>query len=190
VFLPWDWSCIVTLFSFILKISDDDTSTETHQEEESAQDSSGWLMAPWTFSIKFPYNTQIIFGSLLFVVGEGGNLELLIQGPAPKTSCAGVWNNSILSGRSIYIRRGLLMFESSCRVVLSLCHDNTSTPDWENHLPVFGWNIAPLVFGGNSWSGFHRRLPWDRGQLLLEPCHHGSSHQHGGCNIAPLSNDD
>jgi hypothetical protein len=78
------------LSSFILKISDDDTLTETHQEEGSAQDPSMWLMAPWTFNIKFPYNTQIIFGSLMFVVGEGENLELLIRGPVPNTSCAGV----------------------------------------------------------------------------------------------------
>jgi hypothetical protein len=41
-------------------------------------------MAPWTFNIKFPYGTQYIFGSLMFVAGEDGNLELLTQGPALK----------------------------------------------------------------------------------------------------------
>jgi hypothetical protein len=27
---------------------------------------SGWLMASWTFSVKFPYDTQFIFGSVMF----------------------------------------------------------------------------------------------------------------------------
>jgi hypothetical protein len=40
-------------------------------------------MAPWTFEVKFSYDTQFLFGSLMFVVGEDGNLELLIRGSAP-----------------------------------------------------------------------------------------------------------
>jgi hypothetical protein len=43
-----------------------------------------WLMDPWTFSIKFPYDTQFIFGSLMFTTREDRNLELLIRGPAPR----------------------------------------------------------------------------------------------------------
>jgi hypothetical protein len=50
----------------------------------SAQDPSGWLMAPWTFSIKFPYNTQFIFRSLMFAAGDDGSLELLTRGPASR----------------------------------------------------------------------------------------------------------
>jgi hypothetical protein len=41
-------------------------------------------MAPWTFNVKFPYNTQFIFGSLTFAMGEDGNLKLLTPGPAPE----------------------------------------------------------------------------------------------------------
>jgi hypothetical protein len=41
-------------------------------------------MTPWTFDVKFPYNTQFTFESLMFVVGEDENLKLLTQGPAPK----------------------------------------------------------------------------------------------------------
>jgi hypothetical protein len=41
-------------------------------------------MAPWTFSVKFPYDTQFTFESLMFAAGEDGNLKLLTQGPAPK----------------------------------------------------------------------------------------------------------
>jgi hypothetical protein len=44
----------------------------------------GESMAPWTFSIKFPYDAQFIFGSLLFATGEDGNLELLTRGPTPR----------------------------------------------------------------------------------------------------------
>jgi hypothetical protein len=59
-------------------------STEAHQEGESAQDPPGKILAPWTFSGKFPYDTQFTFGSLMFDTGEDGNLELLTQGPSPK----------------------------------------------------------------------------------------------------------
>jgi hypothetical protein len=41
-------------------------------------------MAPWTFSIKFPFSTQFTFGSLIFATGEDGNLKFLTRGPAPK----------------------------------------------------------------------------------------------------------
>jgi hypothetical protein len=41
-------------------------------------------MAPWTFIIKFTYDIQFIFRSLMFATGEDENLELLTQGPAPR----------------------------------------------------------------------------------------------------------
>jgi hypothetical protein len=41
-------------------------------------------MAHWTFSIKFPYNTQFIFGSMMFTTVEDENLELLTRDPTPK----------------------------------------------------------------------------------------------------------
>jgi hypothetical protein len=66
------------------KVSDDDTSTEVRQEWTSAQDPPGWLMTPWTFSIKFPYDTLFIFGSLMFAAGDDGSHELLTRGPAPR----------------------------------------------------------------------------------------------------------
>jgi hypothetical protein len=50
----------------------------------STQDPSGWLMAPWTFSVKFPYDTQFIFGLLMFATGEDGNLELLTRVLVPR----------------------------------------------------------------------------------------------------------
>jgi hypothetical protein len=37
-------------------------------------------MAPWTFEVKFPYNTQFLFGTLMFAAGEDGTLELLTRG--------------------------------------------------------------------------------------------------------------
>jgi hypothetical protein len=36
----------------------------------------GESMALWTFSIKFSYDTQFIFGSLMFATGKDENLEL------------------------------------------------------------------------------------------------------------------
>jgi hypothetical protein len=41
-------------------------------------------MIPWTFSIKFSYDTQFIFKSLLFTVREDESLELLTRGPPPR----------------------------------------------------------------------------------------------------------
>jgi hypothetical protein len=66
------------------KISGDDTSIETRQEERSTQDPSGWFMSPWTFSVKFSYDTQFIFGSLMFTVWKDENLALLTQGPVQR----------------------------------------------------------------------------------------------------------
>jgi hypothetical protein len=39
-------------------------------------------MTPWTFNVKFSYDTQFNFGSLAFASGEDGNLKLLTQGLA------------------------------------------------------------------------------------------------------------
>jgi hypothetical protein len=106
-------------------------------------------MAYWTFNIKFPYDTQFIFRSLMFATGEDKNLELLTRDQC-KTSCVGIWNISILPDRSIYIRHGLLSFESSCRVVPSLRHDISEMSNQKNHPPVFGWSIELLIFMRNS----------------------------------------
>jgi hypothetical protein len=60
------------------------TSTEARPEMESARDLLGKIMAPWTFNVKFPCDTQFIFCSLTFTVGEDGDLKILPLGPAPK----------------------------------------------------------------------------------------------------------
>jgi hypothetical protein len=36
-------------------------------------------MAHWAFEVMFSYDTQFIFGSLMFTAGEDGSLELLIR---------------------------------------------------------------------------------------------------------------
>jgi hypothetical protein len=43
----------------------------------------GGFMARWTFTVKFSYDTQFIFGSLMFAAGEDGDLKLLTRGPTP-----------------------------------------------------------------------------------------------------------
>jgi hypothetical protein len=40
-------------------------------------------MTPCTFEVKFSYGTQFLFGTLIFIPGEDGTLELLTQGPTP-----------------------------------------------------------------------------------------------------------
>jgi hypothetical protein len=41
-------------------------------------------MSPWTFDMKFSLDTQFTLGSLMFAVGEDGDLKMLPLGPAPK----------------------------------------------------------------------------------------------------------
>jgi hypothetical protein len=41
------------------------------------------VMAPWTFEVKFSYDTQFLSGSLMFIVGEDVTLEFLTQGLVP-----------------------------------------------------------------------------------------------------------
>jgi hypothetical protein len=66
------------------QISDDETSTEAHQERGSAQEPSGKIMEPWTFNIKFTLGTQFTFESLMFVAGEDEDLMMLPPGSAPE----------------------------------------------------------------------------------------------------------
>jgi hypothetical protein len=40
-------------------------------------------MALWIFEAKLSYDTQFLFRTLMFTVGENGNLELPAPGPAP-----------------------------------------------------------------------------------------------------------
>jgi hypothetical protein len=45
-------------------------------------------MTPCTFSIKFPYDIQFTFSSLMFAAEEDENLELLTRGASTKASYA------------------------------------------------------------------------------------------------------
>jgi hypothetical protein len=40
-------------------------------------------MASRVFDVKFPYSTQLTFGSLIFAAGENGELKMLLPRPAP-----------------------------------------------------------------------------------------------------------
>jgi hypothetical protein len=41
-------------------------------------------MAPWSFDVRFPHNTQFTFRSLTFVAEEDGDLKMLPSGTAPE----------------------------------------------------------------------------------------------------------
>jgi hypothetical protein len=66
------------------QVSDDTTSIVARREGASAYDPYKKIMTLWTFSVKFSYDTQFTFGSLMFVAGNDENLELLTRGPAPE----------------------------------------------------------------------------------------------------------
>jgi hypothetical protein len=52
------------------------------------------------------------------------------------------------------------MFESSCRVVLSLPHDITRTPNQENHFSVYDWNIELLIFNAVKLQTIMESIQW------------------------------
>jgi hypothetical protein len=42
------------------------------------------LMAPWVYDEKFAMDMQFLFRTLMFTVGEDGNLELQVRCPPPR----------------------------------------------------------------------------------------------------------
>jgi hypothetical protein len=81
-------------------------------------------MAPWTFDMKFPLNTQFTFGSLTFAVRGDGDLKMLPLGPALEhpTPTASSTSGSTCSGldpfAGLYIRtakqvQGILIMTST-----------------------------------------------------------------------------
>jgi hypothetical protein len=75
---------VVAFLPILIKISDDTTSTEVHQEGGSSQDPSKKIMASRTFDVKFHCGTQLTFGSLTFATEEDGDLKMLSPGPTPE----------------------------------------------------------------------------------------------------------
>jgi hypothetical protein len=88
---------VVAFLSILIKISDDSTSTEAHQEGGSAQDPFKKTMASRMFDVKFPCGTRLAFGSLSFATGEGEDLKMLPPGPVPEHLAL---TSSSTSGRS------------------------------------------------------------------------------------------
>jgi hypothetical protein len=132
------------------KISDDMTSTEACQEGETAQDPSRKTLAPLTFDVKFPCDTQLNFGSLTFAAREDRDLKMLPPEPAPEhlalassAASGGSCSGSDPCARS-YIRtakivRGILVVTSILRPLAGSSSSSTSTsapdPDSSDDYP-------------------------------------------------------
>jgi hypothetical protein len=69
-------------------------------------------MTSWTFSIKFPYDTQFTFGSLMFSAGKDGNFKML---PPPPGSAPE--RLTPIYGQAPYL---LVISSTSCGVCLGL----------------------------------------------------------------------
>jgi hypothetical protein len=113
------------------------------QDGESAQDPSGKIMAPWTFSVKFPYGTQFTFGSLMFVAGEDGNLELLTQGPPPK-------HHASVYGQAPYLLASTSTSGGACSGLNSYAGPYHLIAKTTQGLPIGAHILQPL--GGTSGS--------------------------------------
>jgi hypothetical protein len=73
-------------FTFPLILSQ--ISTEIHRQRHTTKGEALKIltvgfMAPWVYDEKFPVSTEFLFGTLMFIVGEDGNLELQVQGLPP-----------------------------------------------------------------------------------------------------------
>jgi hypothetical protein len=99
-------------------------------------------MAPRTFDVKFPYDTQLTFKSLSFATGEDRELKMLPLGPTPEhltlASSAASGGSCLGSDPSVgsYIRtakiiRGILVVTPILRPFIGASSSTTSasTPD-------------------------------------------------------------
>jgi hypothetical protein len=125
-----------------IQISDDKTSIEARQVGGSAQDLSTKTMASRTFAVKFPYGTQLTFGSLIFATERNRELKMLPPGPAPGhlaqmssstsgKSCAGPDRCAGSYICTTKIIRGIPVVTSTLRPLVRASDSSTSasTPD-------------------------------------------------------------
>jgi hypothetical protein len=112
----------------------------------------GGSMAPWTFNVKFLYDNQFIFRSLMFTTREDANLELFTWVPLPS-------HPRLVYGKAPYYPVDPSTSSASGGAYSSLnphawphylCHDITRTPDQDTYLLALGWNIEFLIFGSIS----------------------------------------
>jgi hypothetical protein len=136
-------------------------------------------MAPWTFNVMFPYDTQFTFGALMFAAGEDRNLKLLTLGPAPERFTP-VYGQAPSSGHLIHIRRCLLRSEPLCIDISSHHQDRSENPDRGIHPSAIDWSIELFLIDIISWSRFSWWLTRDRGKYLLELRRAGLPYHHGG----------
>jgi hypothetical protein len=110
-------------------------------------------MAPWSFDVKFPLDTQFTFRSLTFVAGEDGGLKMLPPGIAPEhpapapSSTSGATYSSSDPFVGLYIRtakliQGIPIVTSTLRpfVGASSSSSSASSPDRDssNDYPKIG----------------------------------------------------
>jgi hypothetical protein len=91
------------------------TSPEARQVGGSTQDPSGKTMTPWTLDIKFPLDTQFIFGSLTLSLGRTETSRCCPPGPATEhptpapSSTSGNTCSGLDPSAGLYIRTAKLV---------------------------------------------------------------------------------
>jgi hypothetical protein len=101
-------------------------------------------MGPWTFSVKFPYGTQFIFGSLMFAAGENGILELHARGQRES-----IWHRCM---DKLHISQLVHLHQAT---ILPHRNDITRVPYRGEHLPAFGWDSELIIIRSSSLSGLY-----------------------------------
>jgi hypothetical protein len=107
-------------------------------------------MAPWTFSLKFPYDTQFIFEPLMFTAGEDESLELLTRGPAPRYPAPVYETTPYYPVDPSTSSRAYLDLNPHAMPYYLSTMTSQGHLIGRNHPPVFGWSIELLVFRSNS----------------------------------------
>jgi hypothetical protein len=116
------------------------------------------LLAHWVYDKKLLVGTQFLFKTLMFTVGEDGNLEMQVRGP-PLRQWAPIYNTSPYSPHRSFIHNNfsigwcLLRFESLCRAVHSRCYEVMGRPNRGAYFPTLSWDIKLHFIGRIYRSG-------------------------------------
>jgi hypothetical protein len=114
-------------------------------------------VAPWTFNIKFPYDTQFTFEPLMFATREDVNLELLTQGLAPKHLT------------SLYVQASYLLASSSTSSSVCSGLNPYAGPYHRTAKTIQGIPIGATIFqlSARTLSSLHRQRPLIKTQLMI-----------------------
>jgi hypothetical protein len=134
-------------------------------------------MTPWTFNVKFPYDTQFTFGSLTFAAGEDGNLKILtprlvperlasVYGQAPYLSAISATLGDVCSGLNPYAGP----YYRTTRFVREIRIEASILPPWAGASSSSSSAASPDQDSADDYSEIEGNLCWtyiEEGHLII-----------------------